>query len=526
MGDIGKPLVPLSDFTCIRPHPYGVCPDGNKFFAEERNVQQISSVLSDELWQVVFSFCNGETLGRIVQTCREWYTAGHQPELWRDLVLRECQSETLECVCASWKDTFATRRLGKSCRHSPMSVSGVFSDYLHRTHACRSFEIPPSWYETRVGTVDRRENLGLDQFLQNYEQPNVPVIMGGAASSWKALKKWKCAEYLEENAVGKSFRATSGAAPLPAQFTMRAYLDYCQNANLEEAPLYLFDRTALLNGPLRNDIYPDLERTCPHLDPKQHHENTHDLFQLFGEGKRPDHTWLIMGPKRSGSSFHIDPNATHAWNAAIVGRKRWIFYPPGVTPPGVHPSADGDHVAMPISLGEWLLNFWSDHQERIKKAPKSEQPLECTVEEGDIVFVPHGWWHMVINLDPINIAVTHNYVSRSNLSNVLRFLVHKQAQISGCRDRKESIKPEDLFSEFRRVLMKHHPDWLEEASKTAEKEWTCPAWSTDVQPIRKRKRAQRRTLRQKRIINDEKIGGLLAKATDAAEAQSFAFDFF
>ena len=146
-----------------------------------------------------------------------------------------------------------------------------------------------------------------------------------------------------------------------------------------------------------------------------------------------------MGPKRSGSVFHMDPNATHAWNAAIRGRKRWIFYPPGVAPPGVHPSADADSVALPLTVGEWIFQFWPDHVDRLLHAPPDQRPLECTAFPGDVVFVPHGWWHMVINLDDgLNIAITHNYVSQSNLSNVLKFLDQKEDQISGCRDRAES----------------------------------------------------------------------------------------
>jgi len=91
---------------------------------------------------------------------------------------------------------------------------------------------------------------------------------------------------------------------------------------------------------------------------------------------------------RSGSCFHIDPNCTHAWNAPIIGRKRWIFYPPGVTPPGVFPSPNGDDVCMPISIGEWFLTFWDQHVERRKDPDVRRRPLECTACPGDVLFVP------------------------------------------------------------------------------------------------------------------------------------------
>ena len=59
-----------------------------------------------------------------------------------------------------------------------------------------------------------------------------------------------------------------------------------------------------------------------------------DLFSVLGDDGRPDHRWLIMGPPRSGSTFHKDPNATSAWNAVVTGSKKWILYPPNVLPPG------------------------------------------------------------------------------------------------------------------------------------------------------------------------------------------------
>lgn len=106
--------------------------------------------------------------------------------------------------------------------------------------------------------------------------------------------------------------------------------------------------------------------------------------------------------------------------------------------------------------------------------PKDRRPMECTTNPGDVVFVPHGWWHSVINLDESNIAITHNYISPSNLGNALKFFVEKQDQISGCRDRKESIKREQMYKEFVKALKDKAPGHLCKALK--QRRWTCRAW--------------------------------------------------
>jgi len=170
---------------------------------------------------------------------------------------------------------------------------------------------------------------------------------------------------------------------------------------------------------------------------------------------------------------------------------------------------------MPISIGEWLLTYFDEHVKRRSDLDITRRPLECTAEPGDVLFVPHGWWHMVLNIGDdedlsssddrgVSIALTRNYVSASNLPDVLRFLDTRVSQISGCRDRKKAVPPEDLGREFRKGLMavpiseeessrddgeekkcddiplaKERGKWvdlLERAETQSKKGWGCNAW--------------------------------------------------
>lgn len=64
----------------------------------------------------------------------------------------------------------------------------------------------------------------------------------------------------------------------------------------------------------------------------------------------------------------------------------------------MHPSEDGSEVATPVSLLEWFQQFYDE-------GVKTGCMIQGICEAGDVMYVPAGWWHMVINIDEC-LAVT------------------------------------------------------------------------------------------------------------------------
>lgn len=305
-------------------------------------------------------------------------------------------------------------------------VQGFYSDLLYQPWHCATADLQPEWLE--VSNVDRRRNLSPAAFREEYELKNKPVVLVDGAAKWPALKKWSM-ESLEAAFAGKDIIAGNYPMPFPT------YSAYAHNT-IDEMPLYLFDKDFVTKAPqLAKDF------SVPSVF-------NEDLFSVLGTS-RPDYRWLIVGPARSGSSFHVDPNCTSAWNAVVRGSKKWIMFPPGAIPPGVHPSPDGADVATPVSVMEWFLNFYSAAREA--KIP----PLECVVGKGEVIFVPRGWWHACLNLETMTIAVTQNYVSSAIVLDVLRFIrPGRRDLISGCAPDER----EHLHGRFMEALKKQRPD--------------------------------------------------------------------
>jgi hypothetical protein len=307
----------------------------------------------------------------------------------------------------------------------------------------------------RGNAIPRLENLSPAEFSDTWSDK--PFILTRPVREWHVYQSWNTDALLEHYGDIK-FRAEA------VDWTLKTYVGYMQN-NTDESPLYLFDR----------DFVSKMNLTTCKDQPSPSYWTPEcfgeDLFTVLGN-KRPDDKWLVVGPTRSGSTYHKDPNATSAWNAVLRGSKYWIMFPSSVSsppPPGVYVSEDQSEVTSPLSIAEWLLCFHSE-------ARRTPGCIEGVCGEGEVLHVPSGWWHLVVNLDT-SIAITQNFVPRSHLPEVLSFLKDKKDQVSGFK--KDVADPYGLFVER---MQEEHPDLLERAIAELEKkaEGKKRKWNTAV----------------------------------------------
>mmetsp|Transcript_13504 Transcript_13504/g.20557 ORF Transcript_13504/g.20557 Transcript_13504/m.20557 type:complete len:410 (+) Transcript_13504:35-1264(+) len=220
---------------------------------------------------------------------------------------------------------------------------------------------------------------------------------------WNAVTSWPKLLSSGENSKYQNRKLKCGEDDDGCKVKIRLnyFLSYMKK-NFDDSPLYIFDSnfdTDKVNKSLLDDYaVPSLFRD--------------DLFGLISERRRPPYRWFLIGPERSGTTIHTDPLGTAAWNTLIAGKKRWVLFPPS-TPKRWAKASQFCKKGEDDEASQYFMQMLPRLKRDAKKYPERYQGLEIyefTQNEGETVFIPHGWWHAVLNLTH-TIGVTQNFVS-------------------------------------------------------------------------------------------------------------------
>ncbi|KAF9906225.1 hypothetical protein EC991_000852 [Linnemannia zychae] len=314
---------------------------------------------------------------------------------------------------------FPTPDHDKACSNHPLvkhpvPVQGVTSPYLsqqwYRGHLFLGhFYPPPPQPPTPVPrghhsshrsfALENYDVLDIETFNRRYRYPNRPLmIQHSGVEQWPAWEQWTL-DALASKYGETQFRVSNIESDEEPSFGMyfKDFLHYIR-FNSDTDPLYLFDPYFAEAGPEMDSAY---------KVPKYFE---FDYFSLLEGDARPPFRWLLVGPQRTGAPWHVDPSGTSAWNTLLSGHKRWALYPPHTIPPGHDPTSSERKTSV-----SWYLDVYP-------YLPPESLPLEIVQNPGQTIYVPSGWWHMVINMDD-TVAVTHNFADEANLLQVKRSLL-------------------------------------------------------------------------------------------------------
>ncbi|KAK0091736.1 hypothetical protein PV326_002771 [Microctonus aethiopoides] len=257
-------------------------------------------------------------------------------------------------------------------------------------------------------------SMTYDLFFTQYLLPNRPcVFQSGITDKWPCAQKWRINNAPNFKQLKKLYgdcqvpvancKVKYYNAQLKNTMSIEKFMDYWQEYKNKNYPgdmpvLYLKDWHCLRDNP----------NTLIYQVPKFFASDWLNEYYLAHSDLSDDYMFVYMGPKGSWTPLHVDVFKSYSWSANIVGKKRWLLFPPG----------EENNLYDAYGHLPYDINFSEDNNSVFDHCKNS---LEIIQGPGEIVFVPSGWHHQVWNLED-TISINHNWINGCNILDIWKEL--------------------------------------------------------------------------------------------------------
>lgn len=226
-----------------------------------------------------------------------------------------------------------------------------------------------------MAALPRRPLPDVAEFLDRYWAPGVPVIFTDLVPRWPAFGRWSLADFAErfgdvelEVSVGRDSAAKPDAdwLKLRSRLPMREIVARIESGSGND--LYVIAKNDALRNPTLRPLLEEI--VLPHA--------------YFGHELQPRRMALWLGGAGTHTPLHHDTD--NSMFCQVVGRKRFHLAPP-------------ESLAL-LERSDGVYCRWDPRSDDERAADPPEPLLAVTLEPGEALFLPAGWWHQVDALDP------------------------------------------------------------------------------------------------------------------------------
>nr|XP_021191267.2 2-oxoglutarate and iron-dependent oxygenase JMJD4 [Helicoverpa armigera] len=276
----------------------------------------------------------------------------------------------------------------------------------------------------------QQSSLDFEDFFTNFMLRNQPCIIHNVTESWKCAREWVNGDQINydymNNEYGDLIAPVADCNDImfnsqcKSDMNIQQYIEYLKNP-ADCRLLYLKDW---------------------HLRRSRPEDNFYEVPQYFildwlnefaKDNNEDDFMFVYIGPKGSWTPLHEDVYCSYSWSVNILGRKKWILFPPG------------EEEKLKDKFGNLPLLFDPEKYHNVKY-------FEIVQEKGDALFVPSGWHHQVFN-EKQTISINHNWINACNIDIVWKALEKSllmvEHQIKDCENSPE-------YPEECQMILKSH----------------------------------------------------------------------